>query len=227
VQAGPLKCTNPQQCKSILEKTAQNLLGARYSYGDTGKRGFDCSGFVLTLCKSIMGDNVALPRSSQDMFSSIKQNVSLDKAQKGDLLFFKTGNGISHVAMYWGKDGQGNDLMCHASSSKGVEVRAFKKDSYWSPRFAGIKRVNPLFQVLYGNSFMKLAEMDKAEKQNTNKIVDDSDSAQLVLGETESKLSIPPIYDFNIDKVIQEVDQISEEFSSEHRIEMKSHQIDI
>jgi hypothetical protein len=64
-------------------------------------------------------------------------------------------------------------------------------------------------------------------KQNTNKIVDDSDSAQLVLGETESKLSIPPIYDFNIDKVIQEVDQISEEFSSEHRIEMKSHQIDI
>ncbi|MDX1918235.1 MAG: C40 family peptidase [Candidatus Caenarcaniphilales bacterium] len=142
------KCLGSIECQAKLSSNAQKLLGSRYSYGSKGGRGFDCSGLMLTLIGSLI--DCKLPRSSQDMYASLKESISLDQAKVGDLLFFYTGRGVSHVGMYWGRDSQGNHIMYHASSSNGVEKRNLNQSKYWMSRLAGVKRYDPLSKALFG-----------------------------------------------------------------------------
>jgi hypothetical protein len=142
-----LKCSNSNECRKLLENAAKNFLGAHYSYGSTGGKGFDCSGLVLAMMGKLM-DKVNLPRSSQEMHRSLSQSISLKDAQMGDLLFFNTGRGISHVGIFWGRDEKGNLVMYHSSSSKGVELRKLNQDKYWMTRLVDVKRYVPVFKAL-------------------------------------------------------------------------------
>ncbi len=167
-----LKCSNYSECKAVFESTAKRFLGSRYSYGSSSK-GFDCSGLVLTMVNSLVGKS-SLPRSSQDMYRAINQSVSLNDAKMGDLLFFNTGHGVSHVGLYWGKDSRGNHVMYHSSSSKGVEMRPLNGDHYWMSRLVGVKRFSPISQALSG--FNKPSDQEKptaktvAKKTETPKV---------------------------------------------------------
>ena len=86
---------------ATLVRLGEEFLDLRYLWGGISAYGFDCSGFVYTLHRSL---GIRLPRDAQDQ---IKQGVAVDiaNAQLGDLCFFahNHGNGaVHHVALYAG-----------------------------------------------------------------------------------------------------------------------------
>lgn len=69
-----------------------------YVWGGSSSEGFDCSGYVQTLCKQI---GVLLPRDSRPQAASEKV-IPIDvPEQPGDLVFFG-GTRITHVGLYLG-----------------------------------------------------------------------------------------------------------------------------
>lgn len=125
---------NREKKISKLIKSAHNLIGKRYVYGDIGNRGYDCSGLIYSLYLNHLG--IELPRNSSAQ-SSV--GIKVDKSQlvPGDLIFFRTrGSGISHVGIYIG---EGN--MIHASSSK-AKVRIDNIDEkYYAQRYVTARRI--------------------------------------------------------------------------------------
>jgi cell wall-associated NlpC family hydrolase len=116
-----------------LVRTALSFRGTRYRYGGTGRRGFDCSGFMKYLYGHEQG--VGLPRTAAEQYRSGRK-VAWNDLKPGDLLFFQThGRRVGHVAMY-----AGNGKMVHAANPRrGVTVdNAF--GGYWSRRLVGIRR---------------------------------------------------------------------------------------
>ncbi|MDR3189846.1 MAG: LysM peptidoglycan-binding domain-containing C40 family peptidase [Lactobacillaceae bacterium] len=73
-----------------------------YVYGGTTTAGFDCSGLTSAVYKSALG--IDLPRTAAAQAAAMKQ-ISVAEAQPGDLLFWGTGAGVFHTAIYIG-DGQ-------------------------------------------------------------------------------------------------------------------------
>jgi lipoprotein Spr len=55
--------------------------------------------------------------------------------QQGDLVFFKTGRGVSHVGLYLG-----NGYFTHASTSIGVTISNLS-ETYWTKKFIGGGRI--------------------------------------------------------------------------------------
>lgn len=117
--------------------TAFDYQGVRYRFGGTTKKGMDCSGLVTTA----FGDtNISLPRSSSDM-AQIGEKIGKSNAQKGDLIFFRTGRGnrISHVGIV--TEVLNNEIkFIHSSTSQGVIISSTKED-YYNRRFVQINRV--------------------------------------------------------------------------------------
>jgi hypothetical protein len=110
-----------------------------YRHGGVTKSGVDCSGFVYASFKDALG--VSTPRSSTGLYTWA-EIIPLEKAQPGDLLFFKTtgGNTISHVGIYLG-----NRRFIHSASSgpnTGV-IYSTLDEKYWSRTFAASGRVIP------------------------------------------------------------------------------------
>lgn len=83
---------------NVLEVAAQVSEGAYYTYGGTGPKGFDCSGFTSYVFSKV---GVSLPRTSSAQ-AGVVQRVS--DPQPGDLVFVYNGGGgsIGHVAIYAG-----------------------------------------------------------------------------------------------------------------------------
>ncbi|HEY9886550.1 MAG TPA: C40 family peptidase, partial [Vampirovibrionales bacterium] len=106
------------------------------------------SGLVTFMLKQL-SDDIELPRRSQDMYLQLDKEISLEDAKQGDLLFFKTGGGVSHVGLYW-DDQNGIPQMFHASSSRGVEFRELNPGDYWMNRLVGVKRIEPVIKALHG-----------------------------------------------------------------------------
>jgi probable lipoprotein NlpC len=110
-----------------------------YRYGGMTSKGLDCSGLICLSFKDALGVN--LPRSASGL-SSWAEKVSLDNAQPGDLLFFKTdfsGN-ITHVALYLG----GRKFIHSASDGPNTGVIYSTLDEqYWARTYAGAGRAFP------------------------------------------------------------------------------------
>jgi lipoprotein Spr len=67
--------------------------------------------------------------------SAATNRVRVEEMMEGDLVFFNTRGGVSHVGLYLG-DG----YFVHASSSQGVAISNLA-DSYYHKRFIGGGRV--------------------------------------------------------------------------------------
>ena len=102
--------------------------GTRYRYGGATEKGIDCSAYTGTLVHHVFG--LVLPRTAREQFANC---IKLDKEEmlQGDLVFFNTRGGISHVGLYLG-----NGYFTHASTSIGVTISNLSED-YWSRKFIG------------------------------------------------------------------------------------------
>ena len=122
---------NPSLRDEIIQ-TAKKQLGTPYVWAGSSPDGFDCSGFT----SYVMSKNGSkLPRRAVDQYNDAKR-VKARNAQKGDLVFFDNGSGVSHVGIVVSEKGQPL-MMIHSSSSKGVIITDVSQSDYWSKRLKG------------------------------------------------------------------------------------------
>lgn len=130
--------------KSVLE-TATALEGVPYIYAGKSPSGFDCSGFVCYVFKE---NDIALPASSS-MYDNVGKTVSLEDAQKGDIICF-TGTDPSidrtgHVGIVVENNPNEPIKFIHATSGKAYSVAysILSKDGtgHYANRFRSIRRI--------------------------------------------------------------------------------------
>ncbi len=83
-----------------LVQEAARHRGAPYQYGATGPYRFDCSGFTLYVVRRVTGRTMA--RTAQDQYYDSTRHISASQAAPGDLVFYRSGGSITHVAIYAG-----------------------------------------------------------------------------------------------------------------------------
>ncbi len=106
--------------------------GTKYRLGGTSKSGIDCSAFVQAVYLSAFG--LSLPRTAREQYKT-SRIISATDLKEGDLLFFNTTGGVSHVGIYLM-----NNKFIHASSSRGVTVSDIF-DPYYLKKYLGAGRI--------------------------------------------------------------------------------------
>ncbi|NRT13333.1 C40 family peptidase [Flavobacterium sp. 14A] len=130
--------TSNKIAENIIEEAEENI-GIKYKTAGTTRAGYDCSGLVFTLYGNY---NIKLPRTSiQQSKTGIDLGKDISKAQKGDLIFFKTNNRsqINHVGIVT-EVLKEELLFIHTSTSKGV-ILSSTKEPYYKKAFAQLNRV--------------------------------------------------------------------------------------
>ena len=107
-------------------------FGTRYKYGGSTKRGIDCSALTGSLLMAVYG--FAIPRTARQQYDA-SEKIKREDLKEGDLVFFNTTGGVSHVGLYLD-----NDYFVHASSSQGVTITSLN-DPYFAKRFIGAGRI--------------------------------------------------------------------------------------
>lgn len=116
-----------------LYNTIDEWMGTRYCYGGNSKSCIDCSAFTGTIFRNVF--KIDLPRTAREQYS-ICTKVKKNELKEGDLVFFNTRGGISHVGVYLH-----NNKFVHASTSSGVMISDLD-DNYWGGKYAGAGRTN-------------------------------------------------------------------------------------
>ena len=83
----------------VTAVAAATARGARYRYGSTGPKAFDCSGYVGYVYRKATGKK--LPRTSGAMRAATRR-ISKAQARAGDLVFVHSGSRVTHVGIYGG-----------------------------------------------------------------------------------------------------------------------------
>jgi len=127
------------EARNKVINAAAKYENVPYRYGGMTKNGLDCSGFVCVSFKDALG--VSTPRTSTSLYTW-SEKIPLEKAQPGDLLFFKTNGSstISHVGIYLG-----SRRFIHAASAgpnTGV-IYSTLDEQYWRRAYAAAGRVFP------------------------------------------------------------------------------------
>ena len=114
---------------------AQKHLGAPYVWGGASPAGFDCSGFVYYVLKTL-----GLPsyRTPEDQY---RQGRAVSKAelQPGDIVYFygTYADQISHTGIY-----TGNGQFIHAPNSRSVVSYSNLETGYWADHYYGARRMS-------------------------------------------------------------------------------------
>lgn len=125
--------TEVEQLSNIdLLKLLDEWMGTRYRYGGESKKGIDCSALMQTLYSSLY--NITIPRTAREQYQFSKK-ISRTEIREGDLIFFNTTGGVSHVGMYLQ-----NNKFLHASSGGGVMISDMYED-YWMRKYIGAGRI--------------------------------------------------------------------------------------
>ncbi|SPJ32195.1 C40 family peptidase [Kushneria phyllosphaerae] len=110
----------------LVMNYARDALGIPYRYGGTTPAGMDCSGLTQA---SFLAAGIEIPRTSQQQFDGLEH---IERARPGDLMFFGSGNRVSHVGIY-----MGNNQMIHApGSGRHVTIASLDK-RYWRSHYRG------------------------------------------------------------------------------------------
>lgn len=134
--------TPAAEVKNIkMVEFVDDWYGTPYHLGGTTKRGVDCSAFSQFLFSAVY--NISLPRTAKDQYRNTNR-ISRTELKEGDLIFFNTRGGISHVGVYLQ-----NNKFVHASASGGVMISDIF-DPYWLRRFVGVGRVKEQYAVAGG-----------------------------------------------------------------------------
>jgi lipoprotein Spr len=114
-----------------LYKLIDDWWGTPYRIGGLTKNGVDCSAFVQNLMNAVYEE--PLPRTAQEQKALCKE-ISKEEIKEGDLVFFNTRGGVSHVGVYLH-----NNKFVHASTSGGVMISDLA-EPYWQKRFIAAGR---------------------------------------------------------------------------------------
>ncbi len=115
-----------------IVNTARKYMGVRYVWGGSSPKGFDCSGLVQYVCRSL---GISVNRTAAAQFSNGRA-VNKADLQPGDLVFFAKSKRISHVGIYIG-----NGQMIHAPHTGDVVRIASINSAYYSRTYVGARRV--------------------------------------------------------------------------------------
>jgi hypothetical protein len=142
----PKKTASPEdKARAYLDarqrviETSKKYEGVPYRYGGMTAKGLDCSGFLCLVFKDAL--NVSLPRSASGLYSWVEK-TTLEKAQAGDFLFFKTdrSGSVTHVALYL----EDRRFIHSASSgSRTGVIYSSLDEKYWANAFVGAGRAFP------------------------------------------------------------------------------------
>lgn len=123
-----------EQARMQVIFTAMQMVGVPYRWGGAGPDAFDCSGLVQYAYRNA---GIALPRTASEQLDATDP-VPLKNATAGDLLFFRDGRSVSHVAIYLG-DGR----FVHAPrGGRDVSLDSFA-NTYYRTHFKRAGRVIP------------------------------------------------------------------------------------
>lgn len=106
----------------------EDWWATRYRYGGTTKKGIDCSAFTGTLISEAFG--LSLPRTAREQYAQCEK-IAKENLSEGDLVFFNTRGGVSHVGVYLG-----NSYFVHSSVHSGVTINSLD-DDYYSRKYIG------------------------------------------------------------------------------------------
>jgi probable lipoprotein NlpC len=115
--------------KDLLQKVNE-WIGTPYRYGNSSKKGTDCSGFVTRIYKEVYG--IDLGRSSHSMFGDVKR-VKKEQMQAGDIVFFRRSpkGPIYHVGIYLS-----DNKFVHSATNGGVMINSLTENYYKKNFFA-------------------------------------------------------------------------------------------
>ncbi|QKS73137.1 C40 family peptidase [Paenalkalicoccus suaedae] len=125
----PAPSSAPGNLATSVINDAKRYIGTPYKWGGTSITGFDCSGLIQKVFKD---NGLSLPRTTAQMWDATD---AVSSPMPGDLVFFETRQGPSHVGIY-----MGNDQFIHSGSSTGVTITSMD-NSYWSSRYLGARRL--------------------------------------------------------------------------------------
>jgi lipoprotein Spr len=124
------------EVESIANFSLYNFIddwwGTRYHYGGSDRSGIDCSAFTERLLLDVYG--ITVPRTAKDQFK-ICEKLATEDLVEGDLVFFNTRGGVSHVGLYLG-----NNNFVHSSVNGGVTISSLT-DAYYSRKFISGGRI--------------------------------------------------------------------------------------
>ena len=111
--------------RNEIIRTAKTFLDVPYRWGGTSPaRGFDCSGFSMTVYQL---NGLNMPRSSKAQWEA---GTPIDREQlaQGDLVFFATGSSgeVSHVGIYIG----GNHIIHAPGWGKRIRIDSLEEKYY-------------------------------------------------------------------------------------------------
>lgn len=111
---------------------AMKYLGVPYVWGGTTPSGFDCSGLVQYVCRSL---GIDVTRTT---YTQINDGVAVTRSElaPGDLVFFASNGDVHHVGIYIG-----NDEFIHAPRTGDVVKISSLNESYYSNEYYGARRV--------------------------------------------------------------------------------------
>lgn len=118
----------------LIADTAKKYLGIPYVWGGASPSGFDCSGLVYYVLRSL---GYSTYRTPADQY---KQGIYVAKAdlQPGDIVYFHGTykSGISHVGIY-----MGNGKFIHSPHTGAVVSYADLNSTYYTNHYYGARRM--------------------------------------------------------------------------------------
>ena len=89
--------------RSEIIECSKKLIGSPYLWGGKTPFGYDCSGFVQQVFKSI---NISLKRDTSEQIKDKRMNsIDITSVDIGDIIFFDIeGNGVDHVGIWYGEN---------------------------------------------------------------------------------------------------------------------------
>jgi len=119
-----------------IAEYAQVLENTPYKYAGRDTKGFDCSGFTQYVYNTY-GFSIGNTSAEQSAKGRI---VALESVKQGDLIFFGTERKVSHVAIVSANE-NGNVMITHSTSSKGVITQSLTESKYWMERYMFAKNI--------------------------------------------------------------------------------------
>lgn len=115
-------------------RVAKKYKGAKYMWGGSSPKGFDCSGFTWYVYQKATGIDIS--RGVEEQWKR-GRSVGKNDWKLGDIVFFKNTfeRGLSHNGIYIG-----GDEFIHAENERtGIVISSLESD-YYSDRYAGARR---------------------------------------------------------------------------------------